>query len=169
MPFHFYYSWSVSFLYRTLSLPLLSRFPSAFPLFSPIVPSTPSPTTPVSCDCACAHDSWPQHSWGHEACLSPYHHLLPPPSSTPQSRLTCDQAYAVRHSLSRAHSGIARRNTKSRLNSLILQYLGSSQITTRSLDLLGNLRTFLLWLRSLLGSLRIYQDHLRIYLTHPWY
>ena len=39
---------------------------------------------------------------------------------------------------------------------MILSYLGSSRITIRSSDLLGNLRTFLLWLRSLLGSLRIY-------------
>ena len=55
----------------------------------------------------------------------------------------------------------------SRDSTMILSYLGSSRITTRSSDLLGNLRTFLLWLRSLLRSLRIYQDHLRIYLTHP--
>ena len=39
---------------------------------------------------------------------------------------------------------------------MILPYLGSSWITIRSSDLLGNLRTFLLWLRSLLGSLWIY-------------
>ena len=39
---------------------------------------------------------------------------------------------------------------------MILRYLRSSQITIRSLDLLGNLRTFLLWLRSLFGSLRIF-------------
>ena len=62
-----------------------------------------------------------------------------------------------RRSLSRAHPGIARHDTKSRLNlKMILSYLGSSWIATRSSDLLGNLRTFLLWLRSLLGSLRIY-------------
>ena len=39
---------------------------------------------------------------------------------------------------------------------MILSYLGSSRITIRSSDLFGNLRIFLLWLRSLLGSLRIY-------------
>ena len=87
-----------------------------------------------------------------------------PMSSTPsylsqqhQSRLTHDRTYAVRRSLSRAHSGIARRDTKSRLNhKMILSYLRSSRITIRSSDLFGNLRIFLLWLRSLLGSLRIY-------------
>ena len=60
-----------TFLYRTLPLPLLPRFPSAFPLFSPIVPSTPYPTTPVSGDRAPIRDSRPRHSRGHEACLSP--------------------------------------------------------------------------------------------------
>ena len=39
---------------------------------------------------------------------------------------------------------------------MILPYLGSSRITIRSSDLLSNLRTFLLWSRPLLGSLRIY-------------
>ena len=65
-------------------------------------------------------------------------------------------------SLSRAHPGIARRDTKSRLNpKTILLYLGSSRITIRSSDLLGNLRTFHLWLRS---SDRIPSDLLRIIL-----
>ena len=53
------------------SLHLLPRFPSAFPLFTPIVPSTPYPTTPVSGDRAPIRDSRPRHSRGHEACLSP--------------------------------------------------------------------------------------------------
>ena len=91
---------------------------------------------------------------------------LLPTSSTlsspllPQSRLTRDRSMLSsinKPSLPRAHSGIARRNTKSRLNhKMILLYLGSSWITIRSSDLLGNLRIFLLWLRSLLGSLRIF-------------
>ena len=39
---------------------------------------------------------------------------------------------------------------------MILSYLGSSRITIRSSDLLGNLRIFLPWLWSLLGFLQIY-------------
>ena len=93
--------------------------------------------------------------------LSSLRHPLPPLShSNTQSRLTRDRSMLSpidRHPLSCAHSGIARRDTKSRLNNkMILSYLGSSWITIRSSDLFGNLRTFLLWLRSLLGSLRIY-------------
>ena len=60
-------------------------------------------------------------------------------------------------SLSCAHPGIVHHNTKSRLNhKMILLYLGSSRIAIRSSDLPGNLRIFLPWLQSLLGSLRIY-------------
>ena len=88
------------------------------------------------------------------------HPLLPPSHSNTQSRLTRDRSTSSpidECPLSRAHSGIAHHDTKSRLNlKMILSYLGSSRITTRSSDLLGNLRTFLLWLWSLLGSLRIY-------------
>ena len=39
---------------------------------------------------------------------------------------------------------------------MILLYHGSSWITTQSSDLLGNHRTFLPWLQSLLGSLQIF-------------
>ena len=92
--------------------------------------------------------------------LSSLRHPLPPLPLHHQSRLTRDRSTLSpinMRPLSCAHPGIARRDTKSRLNlKMILPYLGSSQITIRSLDLLGNLRTFLLWLRSLLGSLRIY-------------
>ena len=73
------------------TLPLLPWFPSALPLFSPIVPSTPYPTTPVSGDRAPIRDSRPRHSQGHEACLSPpyvIHSLLS--LSNTQSRLTRD-------------------------------------------------------------------------------
>ena len=80
--------------------------------------------------------------------------------SSTQSRLAHDRSTSSpidRRSLSRAHSGIARHDTKSRLNlKTILLYLRSSQITIRSLDLFGNLRIFLPWLWSLLGSLWIY-------------
>ena len=46
---------------------------------------------------------------------------------------------------------------------------GSSWIAIQFVDLFGNLRTFLTWLWSLFRSLRIYQDHPQIYLTHPQY
>ena len=85
---------------------------------------------------------------------------LPPPPHHPQSRLTRDRSShrpIDRRSPSCAHPGIARRDTKSRLNhKMILSYLGSSRIAIQSSDLLSNLRTFLLWLQSLIGSLRIY-------------
>ena len=78
-----------TFLYRTLPLPLLPWFPSAFPLFSSIVPSTPSLTTPVSGDRAPIRDSRPRHSRGHEACLSPPYviHSLLPLTATPSRDL----------------------------------------------------------------------------------
>ena len=91
---------------------------------------------------------------------------LLPTSSTPSSLSPTSQDLHVtglccqpidRCSLSRMHSGIAHRDTKSRLNhKMILSYLRSSWITIQSLDLLSNLRTFLPWLRSLLGSLQIF-------------
>ena len=90
---------------------------------------------------------------------------LLPTSSTPSSLSPPSQDLHVTRSTilpSVAFSitctcGIARSDTKLRPNfEETLPYLGSSRITIRSLDLLGNLRTFLLWLRSLLGSLRIY-------------
>ena len=93
--------------------------------------------------------------------LSSLRHPLPPPSHSNTSRDL--HVTGLRYSLidsrspSRAHSGIACCDTKSRLNhKMILSYLGSSRITIRSTDLLGNPRTFLPWLRSLLGSLRIF-------------
>ena len=92
--------------------------------------------------------------------LSSLRHPLPPPPHHPSrdlhvTGLRCRPINM--RSLSRAHSGIAHRDTKSRLNlKMILLYLGSSRIAIQSSDLLGNLRTFLLWLRSLLGSLRIF-------------
>ena len=46
--------------------------------------------------------------------LSSYHHPLSPTPPHPLSRLTRDQTYAVRRSPSRAHSGIACHDTKSR-------------------------------------------------------
>ena len=84
-----------------------------------------------------------------------------PSSSSPPSRdlhVTSLMLLPInRHSLSHAHSGITRRDTKSRLNiKMILPYLGSSRITIRSSDLLSNLRTFHPWLWSLIGSLRIF-------------
>ena len=93
---------------------------------------------------------------------------LLPTSSTPSTLYTTSRDLHVTGStipplvasLSRAHSGIARCDTKSRLNlKMILLYLGSSRIAIRSSDLLGNLRTFHLWLRS---SDRIPSDLLRI-------
>ena len=84
--------------------------------------------------------------------------------SPPQSRLTRDQAYDTAHGSVpiTCTCGIARRDTKSRLRDrTILRYLGSSRITIRSSDLLGNLWTFHLWLRS---SDRIPSDLLRIIL-----
>ena len=157
-----------TFLYRTLSLLLLSRFPSALPLFPSTVPSPPYPTTPVSGDRAPIRDSRPRHSRGHEACLSPpyvIHSLL----LLTQSRLTRDQVSAiVLDSVPLTCTpGIAHCDTKSRLTGQeILPYFGSSRITIRSSDLLGNLRTFHLWLRSsdripsdlpriILGSIRL--------------
>ena len=92
------------------------------------------------------------------------HSLLPLPT---QSRLICDQAYAIRFSLSRARPNITHCDTKSRLT---YQYSRISDLVGSPPDLwisLVNLRVFLLWLRSLPGSHWIYQDHPQIYLTHP--
>ena len=167
--FPFSPSWTSLTFTELYSFPLLPQFPSAFPLSYTHVPSPHSLTTPATHDCARACNSQPQYSWGHKACLSPpYHHPFPPSSHHPVETYTWP-VYAIRRSLSCAHPGITHRNTKLRLNLLILSYLRSSWITTQSSDLLSNLRTFLLWLQLLFGSLRIYQDHPRIYLTHPWY
>ena len=74
----------------------------------------------------------------------------------PQSRLTRDRSTPsgipshVRTLVSPA-AILSRDSTQ-----VILLYLRSSRITTRSLDLLGNPRTFLPWFWSLLGSLWIF-------------
>ena len=158
IPFHFYYSWSVPFFIGHYPLPLLPRFPSALPLFYPYHP----------------FHSFPWLSQHHVTMHIPT--IADPDiaevtrlassllsSSTPSYPLTTPVetymwlAYAIRHSLSHVHSGITHCDTKLRLNSLILLYLGSSQITTQSSDLLSNLRTFLGFSHGLdpFGSIRI--------------
>ena len=139
-----------TFLYRTLHpFPFYPGSLRPFLYSSPFVPSTPYPTTPASGDCAPTRDSQPQHSQGHEACLSPpyvIHSLL---SLTPPSR---DLHVIGRISPidSPPHALVSPAAILSQDSTIweILPYLGSSQITIRSSDLLGNLRTFHLWLQS---------------------
>ena len=135
-----------TFLYRTLHLPLLPRFPSAlsfipFLLSLQLLPRLPRYQVTV-------HLS--KIADPNIAEVTRLASLLPT-SSTPsfssptQSRLTRDQVSAVvLDSVPlTCIPGIARRDTKSRLNNKeILPYLGSSRITIRSSDLLGNPRTF---------------------------
>ena len=80
-----------TFLYRTLHpFPFSPGSLRPF-LYSPlIVPSTPYLTTPVSGDHTPTQDSRPQHSRGHEACLSPPYIVRSLLSPHPQSRLTHD-------------------------------------------------------------------------------
>ena len=159
-PFIFYYSWSVPFLYRTLHPFPFS--PSSLRLFLYSLPLSLTLLTRLLWYQVTVHLS--EIADPDIAKVTKLASLLPT-SSTPSSLLPLTTpvetytwpAYADRCSLSCAHSGIACCDTKLRLNlKMILPYLGSSRITIQSPDLLSNLRTFLPWLRSLLGSLRIY-------------
>ena len=126
---------------------------------SPIVPSTPYPTTPVSGDRASIRDSRTRHSRGHEACLSPPYVIHSFLLLTPQSRLTRDQASLSSSiaSLSRAYlvspAAILSRDSTPRRYSRISDLVGSPSDLWISSVTLGP-STFGFGHR--IGSLRIY-------------
>ena len=158
--FRFYYSWSVPFLHRTLPLspfypsslwPFLYSTPSSLPLLTRL------PWYQVTVHLSEIAD--PDIAKVTRLASSSLHHPLPPPSPPPQLRLIRDQSSCRPIDVLpyTCTPGIARRNTKSRLNTR--RYSRISDLVRSPFDLRISLVTLgpsTFGFGHQIGSLRIY-------------